>query len=308
MPQSPADSPDRCSRRRRRPLAHGPGDRAWRRSPTPPSSCASWRRGSAPIVASSAVRAHAWTPTRAADAEATRQQGLLFREATAANLCLLGAGVLSSLVLAGPGRRRLLGADLDRPRRRWGSASPPWRSVRSAAMYGYRARESDRLRRWLTMRGTAEVARLETFRAIAARGRRGRPGHRRRRRSPCSAAICSTTSADGWSRAPRVIAVSSDRHQPLGRARHGPHLPRRQCRADRELRARPELDGAGRRGRRRRHGLRARAARSCAATAPTPTATRRRPSRSTSSRPGSTRSRPRSPPAAPRRCPPSSTR
>ena len=34
-------------------------------------------------------------------------------------------------------------------------------------MFSYQAREGDRLRRWLTMRGTAEMARLDTFRAIA---------------------------------------------------------------------------------------------------------------------------------------------
>jgi hypothetical protein len=96
-----------------------------------------------------------------------RQQGLLFREVTAANLCLLGAGGLSSVVLAGPVVVGLLG-------KTWADRTAFWIGFAAlalgalAAMYGYRARESDRLRRWLTMRGAAEVARLETFRAIAA--------------------------------------------------------------------------------------------------------------------------------------------
>ena len=118
------------------------------------------------IVASSAVRARLDAYERA-DQEAKRQQGLLFHEATAANLCLLGAGVLSSLVLAGPSLAGLLGET-------WTDSMALWIGLATlalgalAAMYGYRARESDRLRRWFTMRGTAEVARLETFRAIAA--------------------------------------------------------------------------------------------------------------------------------------------
>ena len=159
--------------------------------------------GLGPIVASSAVRARLDAYERA-DQEAKRQQGLLFHEATAANLCLLGAGVLSSLVLAGPGLAGLLGET-------WTDRAALWIGLATlalgalAAMYGYRARESDRLRRWFTMRGTAEVARLETFRAIAPPPPRPArppppPG------SPCSAAICSTISGNGWSPAPPVIA------------------------------------------------------------------------------------------------------
>lgn len=119
----------------------------------------------APILGSSVVRTRLDAYERA-DREAVRQQTLLFREVTAANLCLLGAGALSSLVLAGPGLARLIGQDwTDRASAVVGLAALALGAL--AAMYGYRARESDRLRRWLTMRGTAEVARLETFRALA---------------------------------------------------------------------------------------------------------------------------------------------
>jgi hypothetical protein len=119
------------------------------------------------IVDSSEVRAHRGTYARC-DEEAVRQQGRLFREATAANLCLLAAAVLSSLVLAGPFVLPLLG-------REWTRNIPLGIGLAAltlgalAALYGYRAREGDRLRRWLNMRGRAEVARLETFRAIARR-------------------------------------------------------------------------------------------------------------------------------------------
>ena len=177
------------------------------------------------IVASSAVRARLDAYERA-DQEAKRQQGLLFHEATAANLCLLGAGVLSSLVLAGPSLAGLLGET-------WTDRMALWIGLAAlalgalAAMYGYRARESDRLRRWFTMRGTAEVARLETFRAIAA-APPPRPAQPPPPPAlPCSAAICSTISGDGWSRAPPVIAsppmsptagAGSPRHSPSSAA------------------------------------------------------------------------------------------
>ena len=62
------------------------------------------------ILGSSLVRTRLEAYGRA-DGEAVRQQTLLFREVTAANLCLLGAGVLSSLVLAGPGVARLIGQE-----------------------------------------------------------------------------------------------------------------------------------------------------------------------------------------------------
>ena len=65
------------------------------------------------IVGSSAVRAQPGPTPR--NAEAARQQELLMREATLANLCLLVAGVLSGLVLVGPTVKRC-SATLDRAR------------------------------------------------------------------------------------------------------------------------------------------------------------------------------------------------
>jgi hypothetical protein len=97
-----------------------------------------------------------------------RQQSQLLHEATVANLCLLAAAVLSSLVLAGPVVLPLLGEV-------WSRNIPLGIGLAAltlgalAALYGYRAREGGRLRRWLNMRGRAEMARLETFRAIARR-------------------------------------------------------------------------------------------------------------------------------------------
>jgi hypothetical protein len=121
----------------------------------------------AAIVGASEVRAHLGTYARC-DREAVRQRECLFHEATAANLALMTAAVLSSLVLAGPVLLPRLGLA-------WTSAIPLALGLAAltlgalAALYGYRAREGDRLRRWLNMRGRAEVARLEAFRAIARR-------------------------------------------------------------------------------------------------------------------------------------------
>jgi hypothetical protein len=117
------------------------------------------------VVASSAVAAHADAYPRC-NAEAKRQQALLMREATLANLCLLLAGVLSGLVLVGPTVQARLGVAMtERVTLGLGLATLALGAL--AAMFSYQAREGDRLRRWLTMRGTAEMARLETFRAIA---------------------------------------------------------------------------------------------------------------------------------------------
>jgi MFS family permease len=122
--------------------------------------------GLASIIASSGVRAQLDVHRRCS-AEAPMQQKMLFREATTANLCLLAAGVLSALVLIGPSVSDRLGAD----RLRQLALVISFVTLAlgaAAAMFSYRARESDRLRRWLTMRGAAEVARLEAFKAICA--------------------------------------------------------------------------------------------------------------------------------------------
>ncbi|MFO1048705.1 MAG: SLATT domain-containing protein [Geminicoccaceae bacterium] len=122
--------------------------------------------GLADIMTSSAVRACAESYPRYS-AEAARQQSLLMREATRANLCLLGAGLLSGLVLVAPNAALVLGEPLTQ----WvilllGLATLALGAL--AAMFSYRARESDRLRRWYTARSQAELARLGTFRALAA--------------------------------------------------------------------------------------------------------------------------------------------
>ena len=123
--------------------------------------------GLAAIVASSAVHAHIQAYPRC-DAEAQLQQKRLVREATLANLCLLGAGVLSGLVLARTALQRWLGLEnavTDRIVLLLGLATLALGAL--AAMFSYQAREGDRLRRWLAMRAAAEMARLDTFRAIA---------------------------------------------------------------------------------------------------------------------------------------------
>ena len=123
------------------------------------------------VMGSSAVRAQIAAYERC-DREAVVQQQALFREATAANLCLLGAGVLSSLVLARPAALRFLDeATADLAALWLGIAALTLGAL--AALFSYKARESDRLRRWLTMRGAAEVARLEAFRAIGTAASKG---------------------------------------------------------------------------------------------------------------------------------------
>jgi hypothetical protein len=118
------------------------------------------------ILRSSSVRAHAEAFPRW-DGEAVIQQGRLMREVTLANVCLLLAGVLSGLVLAGAAIR-------GRFPELWTDRLSFWLGMATlllgalAAMLGYQARESDRLRRWLATRGAAEMARLATFKAIAA--------------------------------------------------------------------------------------------------------------------------------------------
>jgi hypothetical protein len=108
------------------------------------------------------------------DREAGAQRARLMREVTVANVCLLLAGVLSGLVLAGGAIREQFPA-------LWTERLSLWAGLGTlllgalAAMLSYQARESDRLRRWLAMRGAAEMARLATFRTIAARAAEAGP-------------------------------------------------------------------------------------------------------------------------------------
>ena len=123
----------------------------------------------AAILRSSAVRTEVELCLRQ-DAAAADQQRRLMREATAANVCLMLAGVLSGLVLVGAAGRTAIDAA-------WGSlitdnlvlvlgiATLALGAL--AAMFGHIARDQDRLGRWLARRGVAELARLDAFRAIA---------------------------------------------------------------------------------------------------------------------------------------------
>lgn len=108
---------------------------------------------------------------RRQDEAAQGQQSRLMREATAANVCLLLAGVLSGFVLAGAAGRTFLESW-------WGGLTDNlvlWLGILTlilgalAAMFGHIARDQDRLGRWRTQRGAAEVAKLGAFRAIAQR-------------------------------------------------------------------------------------------------------------------------------------------
>jgi hypothetical protein len=118
----------------------------------------------AAILRSSAVQAPV-ALYRRQDAAATDQRRRLLREATAANLCLMVAGVLSGLVLASATLQNALG--------RWTDPTLFWLGVATlaagalAAMFGHIAHDQGRLGRWLARRGEAELARLEAFRAVA---------------------------------------------------------------------------------------------------------------------------------------------
>ena len=128
------------------------------------------------ILGSSEVSAHLGTYARC-DEEAVRQQSRLFSETTAANLCLLAAAVLSSCVLAVPAIQAMLGETWT-PRLLLTIGLTALVLGGLAALYGYRAREGNRLLRWLNMRGRAEVARIDTFRAIAHRAAAAGSGRR----------------------------------------------------------------------------------------------------------------------------------
>ncbi len=109
------------------------------------------------------------------DRESVHQQVQLLRESTSANICLMSAGVLSGLALLGSNFNSrlvylisgnlgdriggIVGLSLGAAILALGAMS---------AMFTFRMRGGDRLRRWLTTRGMAEVARLQIFRAIAS--------------------------------------------------------------------------------------------------------------------------------------------
>jgi hypothetical protein len=100
---------------------------------------------------------------RRQDAAAVEQQRRLMREVNTGNACIISAGLLSGLVLAGP------------------SLPVPWPSFAPVALgalilllgavgatLAYITRDQARLGRWLARRSEAEMSRLGVFRAIAA--------------------------------------------------------------------------------------------------------------------------------------------
>jgi len=98
------------------------------------------------------------------DSEAKEQQKILKRDATIANLCLLGAGILSSLVLLVTAL--VPGNDVSQRYALWlGVVIIILGAIGS--LFNHVAREQGRAGRWLARRGEAEVARLEAFREIA---------------------------------------------------------------------------------------------------------------------------------------------
>jgi SMODS and SLOG-associating 2TM effector domain 1 len=130
-------------------------------------------QGLEPILRSSAVRVQVEALERCG-AEAEAQQGAFRRELTVANLCLMFAGVLSGLVLAlapmWPEARTVGEGQID-----WWTWLPRVTGVATlalgaiAALQSYKAREGNRLQRWLSARSGAEMARSGVFMTIAER-------------------------------------------------------------------------------------------------------------------------------------------
>jgi hypothetical protein len=121
--------------------------------------------GLAAILRSSAIKTILETYDRQ-DAEAVRQQTELMREANLANICLLGAGVTSAVILA------VAAATKD-------SVGPNYITLvlglltlalgAGAAYFGFIARDQGRIARWQASRGDAEMARLAVFKTMAAK-------------------------------------------------------------------------------------------------------------------------------------------
>ena len=130
-----------------------------------------------PILRSSGVRIQLEALAHL-EGEAKTQQAAFRRELTVANLCLMIAGVLSGLVLAlpavlsdmppaGPGQIE------------WKTWLPRLMGVATlalgaiAALATYKAREGNRLQRWLSARSGAEMARSGVFMTVAERAASG---------------------------------------------------------------------------------------------------------------------------------------
>lgn len=117
------------------------------------------------VLQGSAFRTHCDVCNRFSE-EADCQKNRLLRELTGANVSLIIAGVLSGLVLASGAMRELLGSLwTDRIVLTFGFVALVMGAL--AAMLTYWARESDRLRRWLSLRSGAETARHSAFHELA---------------------------------------------------------------------------------------------------------------------------------------------
>ena len=102
------------------------------------------------------------------DDEAVRQQDHLMQEATRANLCLMGAGVLSGLVLLLGAEKETLvkqGYDIDHIIFALGLLTLALGAA--GAYFQYVARDQGRISRWRAARGEAEIARLDVFTTLA---------------------------------------------------------------------------------------------------------------------------------------------
>jgi hypothetical protein len=128
-----------------------------------------------PILRSSGVRVQL-EALDDLEREATAQQRAFRRELTIANLCLMFAGVLSGLVLA-------LAPVMARSRTGEGQIDWTWVPTvigavtlalgAIAALATYKAREGNRLQRWLSARSGAEMARSGLFMTVAERAAAG---------------------------------------------------------------------------------------------------------------------------------------
>jgi hypothetical protein len=117
------------------------------------------------FLTSSPVRTAAETRIRY-DAEAEEQQRCFVRELTLANLCLMATGVLSGIVLVAAPWAQANGATWSRSLQlTFGAATLALGAL--AAMLTYKARDADRLHRWLNARSKAELARITIFKILA---------------------------------------------------------------------------------------------------------------------------------------------
>jgi SMODS and SLOG-associating 2TM effector domain 1 len=128
-------------------------------------------QGLEPILRSSSVRVQMET-LEWLDTEAGTQQRAFRRELTIANVCLMLTGVLSGLVLLlAPEMATTRTVEAGRidwwtwPPFLMGGATLALGAI--AALQTYKAREGNRLQRWLSARSGAEMAQSGTFMAIA---------------------------------------------------------------------------------------------------------------------------------------------